>query len=68
VPPLLGADGLLKPALDFFLLKLVLMWLPEWLITETPALLFLVPMLPVIAAEATPWFALIAVLNFWDVC
>jgi hypothetical protein len=44
------------------------MWLPEWLITETPALLFLVPMLPVIAAEATPWFALIAVLNFWDVC
>jgi len=25
-------------------------------------------MLPVIAVEATPWFALIAVLNFCDVC
>ena len=68
VPPLLGAAGLLRPAFDFFLLKFVLMWLPELLITETPALLFLVPMLPVIAVEATPWFALIAVLNFCDVC
>ena len=68
VPPLLGAAGLLRPAFDFFLLKFVLMWLPELLITETPALLFLVPMLAVIAVEATPWFALIAVLNFCDVC
>ena len=42
VPLLLGAAGLLRPAFDFFLLKFVLMWLPELLITETPALLFLV--------------------------
>ena len=52
--PLVGPVALLNPALDFFLLKLVLMWLPLLLITETPVLLFLVPMLPVTAVAATP--------------
>ena len=43
-----------KPAYDFFLLKFVDICPPLLLITDTPALLFLVPMLPVIAVEATP--------------
>jgi len=43
------------------------MWVPELLMADTPALLFLVPILPVMAVEATPWLALIAVLNFWEV-